>query len=256
MAMNNFKLSGLTALITGGGSGIGRATAIAFANAGAKVAITELPGRTHLANTVVNELHNKGSQAIAITLDVKAAFAVEDAVEKVADHFGQLDILVNNAGIQILKSALEIEEWEFDEVLNINLKGAFMCAQAAGRIMVDQGRGTIINVASQHGVVGNKLRAPYCASKGGLINLTRALAVEWAEHNIRVNSISPTFVENEHNKEILASDELQNEIRQGVLTGRAATPDDIASGILYLASPAAQMITGHNLMLDGGWTAK
>ncbi|MBQ5949407.1 SDR family NAD(P)-dependent oxidoreductase [Massilia sp. ST3] len=250
------RLDGAVALITGGGSGIGRATAQVLGQRGARVVVTELPGRKALADEIVAELNGLGAEAMAITLDVKATPTIPFVIEQVVRRFGSLDILVNNAGTQILKPALDLEEHEFDEVMNVNLKGAFMCAQAAGAVMADQKRGCIVNVASQHGVVGNSLRAPYCASKAGLINLTRALAIEWAEYGIRVNAISPTFVVNGQNQSMIESGDVAREIQQGVLLGRAATTEEVAWGIYYLASPMASMVTGHNLVIDGGWTAR
>lgn len=247
---------GAVALITGAGSGIGLATARVLAHQGARVAITELPGRGHLADALASELQTQGCEVVALALDVRATIAIPAVIGQVVKRFGRLDILVNNAGIQILKPALEIEEEEFDEVMNVNLKGAFMCAQAAAAVMVEQKHGCIVNVASQHGVVGNRLRAPYCASKAGLINLTRALAIEWAEHGIRVNAVSPTFVSNEGNAALIAQPEMAEQIRRGILLGRPATAEDVAWAIHYLASPMSAMVTGHNLMVDGGWTAQ
>ncbi|MBS0225680.1 MAG: SDR family oxidoreductase [Proteobacteria bacterium] len=255
MTVSMFDLKGAVALVTGAGSGIGRATAKALGAHGAKVAVTELAGRGDLTKSLVEELSGGGVEAMAISLDVRASMTISHVMSQVQLHFGTLDILVNNAGTQLFKAALDIDEEEFDEVMNVNLKGAFLCSQAAAAIMVDQKRGCIINVASQHGVVGNRMRAPYCASKGGLINLTRALAIEWAEFGIRVNAISPTFVENETNRHLIENSEFKQQIQQGVLLGRAATPTEVAAGICYLASPAAAMVTGHNLLIDGGWTA-
>jgi NAD(P)-dependent dehydrogenase (short-subunit alcohol dehydrogenase family) len=251
----SLRLDGAVAIVTGGGSGVGRATAVALAEQGATVAVTELPGRGKLAETLVAELQRQGLQAMALTLDVRASLTIPSAVDAVANRFGRLDILINNAGTQVLKPALELEESEFDDVMDVNLKGAFLCAQAAGGVMVEQGHGAIVNIASQHGVVGNRNRAPYCASKGGLINLTRALAIEWAKHGVRVNAVSPTFVDTGANRDLLASPEFRSEI-ESVPLGRAATCDEIAAGVVFLASPAAAMITGHNLLIDGGWTAR
>ncbi|WP_299943440.1 glucose 1-dehydrogenase [uncultured Microbulbifer sp.] len=256
MSQPIFSLQGMVLLITGGGSGIGRATAKAMAASGAKVALTELPGRGRLAEEVVAEIAQGGGEALALSMDVRDTLTIDNVVDQVIEHFGRLDVLVNNAGTQILKPALELEEHEFDEVMAVNLKGAFMCAQAAGRFMVEEGRGCIINVASQHGVVGNKLRAAYCASKGGLVNLTRALAVEWAKYGIRVNAVSPTFVSNESNQQIFDSLEFQEDLQRNLPLGRGAHPEEIAVGIVYLASASANMVTGHNLIIDGGWTAR
>jgi len=243
-------------LITGAGSGIGLATAKLFAEAGARLALTELPGRSHLLNQQLAQWAVQGCDAKSWALDLCQSLSIEQVVTQVADRFGQIDVLINNAGIQILKPCLELEESEFDQVININLKGAFLMAQAVGRLMTEQKSGCIVNVASQHAVVGNIERAAYCASKGGLVALSRALAVEWAPFGIRVNAISPTFVQHEQNQQILQREDIDQAIKDGVLLGRAASADEIAAGILYLASPAAAMITGHNLLIDGGWTCQ
>jgi 2-deoxy-D-gluconate 3-dehydrogenase len=250
------ELKGVVALITGAGSGIGRATAMLLGRKGAKVAVTELPGRCDLAEHLAAELHRHDIESITLALDLRQTLMIAPAIDRVVRHFGRLDILVNNAGKQLLKPALEIDEEEFDDILGVNLKGAFLCSQAAAGQMIAQGTGCIVNVASQHGVVGNRNRAPYCASKAGLINLSRALAIEWAEHGIRVNSVSPTFVATDANREWISKGEIADEIERGVLLKRPATPDDVAFGIGYLASPGAAMVTGHNLVIDGGWTAR
>lgn len=248
--------SGKVVLLTGAGSGIGRATAQLFAEAGARLALTELPGRGKLLNQQIAEYKAQGCDADSWALDLCQSLTIERVVDQVTDRFGQIDVLINNAGMQILKPTLELEEAEFDQVINVNLKGAFLMAQAVGRLMTEQQSGCIINVASQHAVVGNIDRAAYCASKGGLVALSRALAVEWAPFGIRVNAVSPTFVHNEHNQQILQREDIASAIKHGVLLGRAARADEIAAGILYLASPAAAMVTGHNLLIDGGWTCQ
>ncbi|MPQ58887.1 SDR family NAD(P)-dependent oxidoreductase [Duganella sp. FT27W] len=254
--MSAFGLQGKVALVTGGGTGIGRATALALCHAGAAVAITEVAPRAGAARDVVAELQRAGHRAMDLTLDLRSTITIPAVIALVRKQFGQLDILVNNAGTQLFKSALELEEEEYDEVLAINLKGAFFSAQAAALEMKEHGGGCIINIASQHGVVGNINRAPYCASKGGLINLTRALAVEWAPLDIRVNAVSPTFVVTDDNRALLAQAPFADEIARDIPLGTAATPEDVAAAVVYLASPAARMITGHNLMIDGGWTAR
>lgn len=249
-------LAGDVALVTGGGGAIGRATAERLAAQGAHVVLTELPGRGALAEAAVAAIRAAGGSASALALDVLATHTIPAVIDRVARQHGRLDILVNNAGIQLLKPALDLEEEEFDGIVGVNLKGAFLCAQAAAHVMRAQGGGRIVNVASQHGVVGNVLRAAYCASKAGLIGLSRALALEWAPYGIRVNAISPTFVANDSNRALLDSEEMRDIVRRGVPLGRAAQPDDVAWGIVYLASGMSGMVTGHNLLVDGGWTAQ
>jgi 2-deoxy-D-gluconate 3-dehydrogenase len=218
--------------------------------------LTDQGGRARLTREAVDEIVAAGGEAIDMALDVTSTITIASVMDAVAQRFGGLDILVNNAGVQLFKPALEIEEMDFDHVLAVNLKGAFFCAQAAAALMVAKGGGSIINVASQHGVVGALNRAPYCASKGGLINLTRALALEWADKGVRVNAVSPTFVLSDGTREMLAAEPFLGEIRRNLPLGRPAEVDEIAAGICYLASPGARAVTGHNLMIDGGWTAR
>lgn len=250
-----FTVVDKVALVTGGGSGIGRATAKLLSAKGASVALTEQPGRMASAEAVAAACSALGTPAIAVPLDVTATPTILAVVDHVVKRYGRIDILVNNAGTQLLKPALDLDEDEYDQVMDVNLKGAFFCSQAVGQVMSENGGGVIVNVASQHGVVGNRNRAPYCASKAGLINLSRALAVEWADLGIRVNSISPTFVLTEHNGELLDS-QFSEEIARNTPLGRPMSVEEVAAGILYLVSEEAAGITGHNLMIDGGWTAR
>ena len=256
MSARALDMDGLVAVVTGAASGIGKATAIALGDRGAHVVVTDLPGTEAATGAVVAELLRRGGSAFDISLDVTATATLQDTFDRIAERAGGIHVLVNNAGTQVIKAAIDIEEDDFDRVMSVNLKGAFFCAQAAAMHMVDGRGGSIVNIASQHGVVGNVKRAPYCASKGGLINLTRALAVEWATHGIRVNAVSPTYVSNERNAGLLATDEFALDIERHIPLRRVATPEDVAEGVCYLASPAAGMVTGHNLAVDGGWTAR
>jgi len=254
LTTNSF--SGQSCLVTGAASGIGRATALMLARHGARVAVTDLAINLDTLDRLVLELQQLDVKAVAFALDVRDTRYIPHVLANVAESLGRLDVLVNNAGATVIKPAFDIDETDFDLVMDVNLKGAFFCAQAAARIMRHQGSGSIVNIASQHGVVGNINRTPYCASKGGLINLTRALAVEWAPLNIRVNCVSPTFVDNGHNTELLRQDAIAEEIRLKTPIGRAATVTEVASAVCFIASPLSAMTTGHNFMLDGGWTAQ
>jgi len=244
------------AVVTGAGSGIGRATAFALAAGGVSVAVAERPDRISRAREVVAEIHERGGRAIDLPLEVTATYTLPPAFEHVADVLGGLDILVNNAGVQLIKPALDYDEDEFDAIMDVNLKGAFFCAQAAAAIMKARGNGRIVNIASQHGVVGNVDRAVYCASKGGLINLTRALAVEWAPLGILVNSVSPSFVITDENRLLYATSGASDQVEAFMPIKRAIEPDEVASAVVYLSSVASRSITGHNLVVDGGWTAR
>lgn len=246
--------AGQVGVVTGAGSGIGLATAVALASHGATVVVTELPARMAAADAVVERIRKDGGQAIAVPLDVKQTLTIPGVIARVADQFGRIDVLVNNAGVTVIKPASAIEPWEFDHVIDVNLKGAFFCAQAVGAVMRVQQGGAIVSIASQHGVVANLDRSPYCASKAGLIHLSKALALEWAPHRIRVNCVSPTFVDNLHNTALLAEGAIADEIRTRTPLGRAATAQEVASAVCFLASRQSAMITGHNLVVDGGWT--
>lgn len=177
------------------------------------------------------------------------------AVEQAAGRLGGLDILVNNAGVNIPQPALEVTEEAWDTVLDTNLKGAFFTAQAAATLMRERG-GRIVNVASQNGVVAYPRRAAYCSAKAGMVNLTRLLAIEWAPHRILVNAVAPTFIETELTQVTLADPELRADILSRIPLGHLGVPDDVAAAVVFLASDEARMITGHTLLVDGGWTAR
>jgi 2-deoxy-D-gluconate 3-dehydrogenase len=176
-------------------------------------------------------------------------------VEKAVDRFGRIDILVNNAGINISKPALEVTEQDWDRVLDVNLKGVFFCSQAVARGMIQQKSGKIVNVASQNGVIGYYNRAAYCSSKAGVVNLTRVLAIEWASRSINVNAVGPTFVRTPLTEKLFQEESFKREVLSRIPLGRLGKPEDVAGAVVFLSSPAADLITGHTLLVDGGWTA-
>jgi 2-deoxy-D-gluconate 3-dehydrogenase len=251
----SMRVSGKTALVTGAGSGLGRSIALALAEAGADVAVTELPGRIENARVVAASIRAMGRTALVVKLDVTSVKNIQRAVDAVVKGFSRIDILVNNAGINVPKQALDVTEDDWDLILDVNLKGVFFCAQAVGREMVRRGSGKIINIASQNGVVGYYDRAAYCSSKAGVVNLTRVLAIEWAEHQINVNAVAPTFVLTPLTEKMFANPSFSNEIHRRIPLGRLGKPEDIVGAVVFLASPAADLITGHTLLVDGGWTA-
>ena len=250
-------LAGKTALVTGAGSGLGRASALALAREGASVIVTELPDRLDRAEETVALLDDLGVDAAALPLDVRDLASIERCVGDAAAN-GRLDILVNNAGVNVQKLAFDVTESDWDTVVDTNLKGVFFVAQAAGRVMRDQSPagGCIVNIASIMGLVGYQHRAAYCSSKAGVVNLTRVLAIEWARYGIRVNAVCPTFVETPL---VIPYFERHPEVRDDVLArmpaGRLGTPEEIAAAVVFLCTPGAAMITGHPLTVDGGWTA-
>lgn len=253
--MDAFSLAGDVALVTGGGTGLGRAIALALAAHGADVAVTELPGRAELAESAAAEVRALGRRAAAVPLDVTDLSSVDRLVPAVVGALGRLDVLVNNAGLNIQRHALEVSEADWDRVLDVNLKGLFFCSQAAGRHMVRNGGGRIVNIASQMGLVGYWRRAAYCSSKAGVVNLTRVLAIEWAQHAITVNAIAPTFVLTPLTEPMFEDAAFKADVLSRIPLGHLADTDDVANAAVYLASPAAKMVTGQTLAVDGGWTA-
>jgi 2-deoxy-D-gluconate 3-dehydrogenase len=243
------------ALVTGAGTGLGRAFALALAANGADVALTELPGKESAADEVAGLIRATGRRAYTSVLDVTEVAQIESTVKAVEADFGPIDVLVNNAGINIPQPCLEVTEEAWDKVLDINLKGVFFTAQRVGRRMAQRRRGKIINIASQNGMVGYFKRAAYCASKGGVINLTRLLAIELAPYNIQVNAVAPTFVMTPMTEKMFSEEEFRTDVLNRIPLGRIAIPEEVAGAVVFLASPAADMITGHTMLVDGGWTA-
>jgi len=256
MSIPTFTMAGKVALITGGRTGIGRAFALAFAEAGADVAVCSRTNEGGELDAVAEEARELGRRALAIKADVSRRVDVEDMVKKTVSELGNIDILINNAGIVIWGTLLESEEDGWDRVIDINLKGPYLCSQAVGRLMVEWEKGVIINIASAGGLRPALNRTNYSISKAGVIMLTRVLARELGGHNIRVNAIAPGIVETPiteaMRREIGTADEIT---AVGCPLGRIGKTDDIIGAALFLASDAAGWITGHTIVIDGGNTA-
>lgn len=246
-------LNGKVALITGGGRGIGRAVALALAECGAKVAIAS---RTiEELQSVKAEIEKKGGECFITTADVSIVSQCYEMVEKVYQWYGKLDILVNSAGINIPKMAVEVTEEDWDKVISINLKGTFFCCQAAGKKMIPQRKGKIINITSQMSFVGFYKRAAYCASKGGVTQLTKVLAIEWAPYNINVNCVAPTFLYTPLTKPMFEDKEFYEEVLNRIPMRRIGNPEDVTGAVIYLASDASDLVTGSTILVDGGWVS-
>ena len=244
------------ALVTGTGSGLGRAMAIGLAQAGADVALTELPDRLKAAEETARDVEKAGRKALVVPLDVLKLPGIRDMADAVVARFGRIDILVNNAGVNVPKLAVDVTEADWDKVLDVDLKGVFFTTQeVAKRAMIPQGGGKIVNISSQMGVVGYTYRAAYCAAKAGVINLTRVLAFEWAKHKINVNAVAPTFVETPLTRPMFEDKAFKDDVLSRIPLGRLGKPEDIVGSVVYLSSASADMVTGHTLLVDGGWTA-
>lgn len=248
-----FDLSGKAALVTGASSGLGHHAARTLAAAGAKVALAAR--RLEPLVALEKQIAARDGRAIPLRLDVTDPASVVDCVTAAETELGPISILVNNAGVADTKAALEVAEADWDQVVDTNLKGAWLMARAVAEHMTRLGHaGSIINMASVLGLAGAAQVPAYCASKGGLVNLTRALAVEWARQGIRVNAIAPGYIETEINRDFLASAAGES-LRKRVPLRRFGTPDDLDGALLLLASDAGRYITGSVLVIDGGQTA-
>jgi len=250
------RLAGKVALITGGGTGIGRGTALAFAREGAKVAVAGR--RMEKLQEVVSEIKAAGGGAIAVACDVSHAVDAQNAIRKTVETFGKLDVLVNNAGVLHVSTIEEIPEDDWDRLIDANLKGPFLMCRAALPEFRKAGGGAIVNVGSVLGLVAMKKRAAYCASKGGVTLLTKAIAIDHGHENIRANCICPSIVETELVSQLFNTpdgDRVKRERLATIPLGRMGRPADIAELAVYLASDESSWLTGAAIPLDGGLTA-
>jgi NAD(P)-dependent dehydrogenase (short-subunit alcohol dehydrogenase family) len=244
----SFRLENKVALVTGGATGIGAAIAETFATMGAQVALADLN-----ANEATERAERLGDQCVAFVCDVADEGSVTTAVAGVMAQFGRIDILVNNAGVSVLAPAEDLTSSEWDRTLSVNLKGTFLMSRAVGKHMLKAQRGKIINIASQAASVALRYHAAYCASKAGVLGLTRVLAYEWGGRGVTVNAISPTIVMTDLGRKAWEGPD-GDAMRALIPTGRFAEPEEIAATALFLASEAANMINGADVLVDGGYT--
>ena len=257
--LDRFRLDNKRAIVTGGAIGIGRAIAEALAEAGADVAVADIANFDN-AQALVEKIKQMGQESHFIKADVRIIKDVQQMVAQVVDKWERIDILVNNAGICLNAPAEDMTEAQWDDVIDINLKGVFLCCQAVGRQMIKQKSGAIVNVGSMSAEIANypQPQVAYNAAKAGVHILTKCLATEWARFNIRVNAIAPGYVETELTRPFL--DDNPHEAEEywygGALQNRIGRPDEIAGAVLYLASEAASYATGSVLTVDGGFTCR
>ena len=251
--LDRFRLDGKVALVTGGGQGIGKAIALALAEAGANIAIMDINEET--SRKVAEEIHQIGKDALVCVGDVSRSLDCKRAVEMIVEKWGKLDIGINNAGIGMWGNAESYSEADWDKVININLKGVFLCAQAEAQVMIPNKYGKIINTASMSGHIVNRPQnqVAYNVSKAGVIHLTRTLAAEWARYGIRVNSISPGYI----HTPLIESEAVRDFVPgwlKDIPLGRLGEVEDLQGAVIYLASEASDYVTGHDLVIDGGYT--
>ena len=253
--MDCFTLKGQVVVVTGAGRGIGRVIAKDAFTSGAKLAVGSRT--TSELKTLKDEIEGAGGECMMGSLDVTQVNSIRQFLDGVIEHYGRIDVLINNAGYNKLAKIVDYDEALYDLIVDANLKNVFFCSQMAAKQMIEQGNGgAIVNISSQAGVVGAPERGPYSGAKGGVNNMTRTMAAEWAEHGIRVNVVAPTVTRSPMAEQAMSDSQAFSDAvkTKNLLRGDLAEPEEISAPVIFLASPAASMITGHTLVVDGGWT--
>jgi NAD(P)-dependent dehydrogenase (short-subunit alcohol dehydrogenase family) len=248
----NFSLEGKVALVTGAARGIGRACALACAAAGADVVIGVR--NVEAVADLLAELKTTGRRILAVTMDIADSSQISEAIAEAVTAFGKIDVLVNNVGVAPGNLAELVEEKDLDRILDVNIKGTFLVTQAVARHMIEKKSGRIINISSQAGTVTLRGEAIYCMSKAAINHLSRCLAAEWAQYGITVNTVAPTFIWTDSTRPVLADPDFYARTVGHIPLGRIGDTDDVVGAVVYLASPAAALVTGTNLLVDGGWS--
>jgi len=244
----NFSLDGKVAVVTGGSSGIGNAIASLYVDKGAKVVLADVKD-----SVVIDAKELSEENALGLFVDVTDKDSIKNALEKTKEKFGKVDILVNCAGVALLEKAKDISEEFWDKTVELNLKGSFLTSQIFGNEMIDNGEGKIINLASQGGVVALDKHVAYNSTKAAIIMMSKVMGMEWAEHNVQVNSISPTVILTELGKKAWAG-EVGESMKKKIPAGRFGYPEEVAGVAVFLASDASNLVTGENIVIDGGYT--
>jgi len=255
MVFPSFDLTGQVALVTGAARGLGRAISLALAHAGADVALGLRD--VNAVGDLTDQIGAMGRRALPLQMDVRRLDQIFQSVDNTVTKLGRLDILVNNAGLAPDNLAENVREEDFDLTLAVNLKGTFFASQAAGRVMIRQRSGRIINLSSQAGFVALPTESVYCMTKAAISHLTKCLAIEWGKYNITVNAVAPTFIRTPGTEGALADPEFRSEVIERIAAlHRIGEPMDVAGAVVFLASSAASLITGDTILIDGGWTAR
>ena len=245
-------LEGKSGIVTGSRQGIGKEVALALASAGANVVVCDHIAEDGNLETVAEEIRKRGRHSLAIKVDVSCKTEVDNLIQRVVYEFGTIDILVNNAGIIIRTPLMETPEKDWDRIIDTDLKGYYLCAQAAAKIMIQRKTGNIVNIASTLGMKAAKNTGAYCIAKAGILMLTRVLALELSDSNVRVNAVAPGLVQTEFSRTVWSDPEGRKQREAMIPLGRMAEPDDIVGSVLFLASDAARYITGQTIVIDGG----
>lgn len=254
-SLDCFTLKDQIVVVTGAGRGIGRVIAKDAFKSGAKLAVGSRT--TAELKTLKGEIEGAGGECMMDSLDVTQVRSIRQFLDGVIEHYGRIDVLINNAGYNKLAKLVDYDEALYDLIVDANLKNVFFCSQIAAKQMIAQGNGgAIVNISSQAGVVGAPERGPYSGAKGGVNNMTRTMAAEWAEHGIRVNVVAPTVTRSPMAEQAMSDSQAFSDAvkTKNLLRGDLAEPEEISAPVIFLASPAASMITGHTLVVDGGWT--
>jgi NAD(P)-dependent dehydrogenase (short-subunit alcohol dehydrogenase family) len=255
MVFPNFDLTGQVALVTGAARGLGNAISLALAHAGADIALGLRD--VNACGDLADQIEAMGRRALPLQMDVRRLDQIFQAVDNTVRHLGRLDILVNNAGQAPDNLAENVREEDFDLTLAVNLKGTFFASQAAGRVMIPQRSGRIINLSSQAGFVALPTESVYCMTKAAIAHLTKCLALEWGKYNITINAVAPTFIHTPGTESALANPEFRADVIERIAAlHRIGEPMDVAGAVVFLASSAASLITGDTILIDGGWTAR
>jgi NAD(P)-dependent dehydrogenase (short-subunit alcohol dehydrogenase family) len=253
--LDSFTLQDKVVVVTGAGRGIGRVIAVDAFKSGARLAIGSRT--TGELETLKDEIEGAGGECMMGSLDVTQVNSIRQFLDSIIEHYGRIDVLINNAGYNKLAKIIDYDEELYDLIVDANLKNVFFCSQMAAKQMIAQGDGgAIVNISSQAGVVGAPERGPYSGAKGGVNNMTRTMAAEWAEHGIRVNVVAPTVTRSPMAEQAMSDSQAFSDAvkTKNLLRGDLAEPEEISAPVIFLASQAASMITGHTLVVDGGWT--